>query len=176
MLPTSAGVEPATSWSPVGRASNWAIKAGFTLWVYLFIGVYCGLILLPSDSNAQRSFKSACATSLFVQNLPYTPEETLHHWLSKMRPVKNYIRLCICAGSFESPFGGYIYIRRYVCFCSTSHCSAVGPYFSRNGFLTRVKNSVGFVTRREEFDRIFHSCRTYSSPICDKLVRYQFYI
>ena len=54
--------------------------------------------------------------------------------------------------------------------------SYVEPYFSRNGFLTRVKNSVGFVTRREEFDRIFHSCRTYSSPICDKLVRYQFYI
>ena len=24
------GIEPATSWSPVGRASNWAIKAG--LW------------------------------------------------------------------------------------------------------------------------------------------------
>ena len=52
----------------------------------------------------------------------------------------------------------------------------VEPYFSRNGFLTHVKNSVGFVTRCEEFDRIFHSCRTYSSLICDKLVRYQFYI
>ena len=29
MLPTSAGVEPATSWSPVGRASNWATEADF---------------------------------------------------------------------------------------------------------------------------------------------------
>ena len=28
MLPTSAGVEPAISWSPVGRASNWATEAG----------------------------------------------------------------------------------------------------------------------------------------------------
>ena len=28
MLPTSAGVEPATFWSPVGRTSNWATKAG----------------------------------------------------------------------------------------------------------------------------------------------------
>ena len=28
MLPTSAGVEPVTSWSPVGRASNWATEAG----------------------------------------------------------------------------------------------------------------------------------------------------
>ena len=28
MLPTSTGIEPATSWSPVGRASNWATEAG----------------------------------------------------------------------------------------------------------------------------------------------------
>ena len=28
MLLTSAGVEPATSWSPVGRASNWPTEAG----------------------------------------------------------------------------------------------------------------------------------------------------
>ena len=28
MLPTSAGIEPATSWSPVGRASNCATEAG----------------------------------------------------------------------------------------------------------------------------------------------------
>ena len=28
ILPTSAGVEPATSWSPVGRASNCATEAG----------------------------------------------------------------------------------------------------------------------------------------------------
>ena len=29
MLLTSAGVEPATSWSPVGHASNWATEADF---------------------------------------------------------------------------------------------------------------------------------------------------
>ena len=28
MLPTSVGVEPATSWSSVGQASNWATEAG----------------------------------------------------------------------------------------------------------------------------------------------------
>ena len=28
MLLTLVGVEPATSWSPVGHASNWATKAG----------------------------------------------------------------------------------------------------------------------------------------------------
>ena len=32
MLPTSAGVEPATYWSPVGRASNRATKAGSCLY------------------------------------------------------------------------------------------------------------------------------------------------
>ena len=31
MLPTSAGVKPTTSWSPVGRASNWATEAGSSL-------------------------------------------------------------------------------------------------------------------------------------------------
>ena len=31
MLPTSAGVEPATSWSPVGRALKWATEAGSIL-------------------------------------------------------------------------------------------------------------------------------------------------
>ena len=31
MLPTSAGVEPGTSWSPVGRASNCAIEAGISV-------------------------------------------------------------------------------------------------------------------------------------------------
>ena len=35
MLPTSAGVEPATSWSPVGRASNCATEAGMVTMVYL---------------------------------------------------------------------------------------------------------------------------------------------
>ena len=28
ILPTSAEIEPATSWSPVGRASNWATETG----------------------------------------------------------------------------------------------------------------------------------------------------
>ena len=36
MLPTSAGVEPETSWSPVGRASNCSTEAGIfaeKIWV-----------------------------------------------------------------------------------------------------------------------------------------------
>ena len=31
MLPDQAGIEPATLWSSVGRASNWATKAGNNL-------------------------------------------------------------------------------------------------------------------------------------------------
>ena len=34
MLPTSVGIEPATSWSPVGRASNWATEASPCLFDY----------------------------------------------------------------------------------------------------------------------------------------------
>ena len=41
MLPTSAGVEPATSWSPVGRASNWATEAGYEILGHL---LYLGMI------------------------------------------------------------------------------------------------------------------------------------
>ena len=38
MLPTSAGVKPATSWSPVGRASNWATEAG--IWWTVTSNIY----------------------------------------------------------------------------------------------------------------------------------------
>ena len=40
MLPTSAGVEPATSWSPVGRASNCATEAGVSAKIYLVLRLY----------------------------------------------------------------------------------------------------------------------------------------
>ena len=35
MLPTSAGVEPVTSWSQVGRASNWATEAKYCLFSFI---------------------------------------------------------------------------------------------------------------------------------------------
>ena len=37
MLPDPAGIEPPTSWSPVGRASEWATEAGEIL-VYVYFG------------------------------------------------------------------------------------------------------------------------------------------
>ena len=42
MLPISAGVEPATSWSPVGRASNWATEAGY---IQVYIDIYVRISL-----------------------------------------------------------------------------------------------------------------------------------
>ena len=36
MLPTSTGVEPVTSWSPVGLASNLATEASYLFCLYLF--------------------------------------------------------------------------------------------------------------------------------------------
>ena len=46
-------------------------------------------------------------------NQPAHPhEETLHHWLSKMRPVNILIRLCECASWSESSLGAHV--KRYV--------------------------------------------------------------
>ena len=59
MLPTSAGVEPATSWCPVGRASNCATEAGrwfFKLRIHLYLFVWV-LVTLPDS----------------VQSVPTTP-------------------------------------------------------------------------------------------------------
>ena len=53
---------------------------------------------VPSDIRAQRRFKSACASVQSDQSLRCPHEETLHPWLSKMRPVKILIRLRECAG------------------------------------------------------------------------------
>ena len=51
---------------------------------------------LPSDMCAQQSLKSACAFAQSDLNLRCPHDETLHHLLSKMRPVKFPIRLCEC--------------------------------------------------------------------------------
>ena len=42
----------------------------------------------PSDMCVQRRLKSAGASAQSDQSFRYPHEETLHHWQSKMRPVK----------------------------------------------------------------------------------------
>ena len=66
---------------------------------------------LPSNICARRRLKSACPSAQSDHNLRCPHEETLHPWLSKMRPVKILIRLRECAGWSESPLGAHV--RRY---------------------------------------------------------------
>ena len=49
--------------------------------------------MIPTDMCAKRRLKSACASTQSAQSLCCEHEETLHPWLSKMRPVKNLIRM-----------------------------------------------------------------------------------
>ena len=64
------------------------------------------LICAPNDDSNQP----AHSRSLISLRCPH--EETLHPWLSKMRPVKTLIRLRECAGWSETSQGALI--RRYV--------------------------------------------------------------
>ena len=67
---------------------------------------------VSSDLCALQRFKSACASAQFDQSLFCPHEETLHPWLSKMRPVKILIRLRKCADWSESLLCAHV--RRYV--------------------------------------------------------------
>ena len=52
---------------------------------------------VPSYMCAQRRLESACASAQYIR-LSCPHEETLHHWLSKRRPVKILIKLRECTG------------------------------------------------------------------------------
>ena len=56
------------------------------------------VIKIPSDMFAQRRLKKACASAHSDQSLCCPHVETLHPWLSKMRPIKILVRLHECAG------------------------------------------------------------------------------
>ena len=67
---------------------------------------------LTSNLSGQRRLKSACASAQSDQSCHCQHKETLHHWLSKMRPAKILIRLRECADRSESSPGAHI--RMYV--------------------------------------------------------------
>ena len=64
-----------------------------------------------SDLRPQR-LKPAYASAQSDRSLRCQHKETLHPWLSKMRPVKIQIRLCNCTVWSESSLGPHV--RRYV--------------------------------------------------------------
>ena len=74
MLPTSAGVKPATSWSPVGRSSNWATEAGAAKWENVPIHMFAKHRLKSTCACAQsdQSFMSTWKyiASMVIQNTP----------------------------------------------------------------------------------------------------------
>ena len=61
-----------------------------------------------SDMCVKRRLKSACASAQSDQSLYCPHEETLHPWLSKMRPLKILIRLCECANWSEASLGAHV--------------------------------------------------------------------
>ena len=78
---------------------------------------------IPSEMCAQRdSNQPAHSRSLTSLRCPH--DETLHTWLSQMRPVKIRIRLRECAGWSQSSLGAHV--RRFVYRRS-------GPYFRKLG-------------------------------------------
>ena len=83
---------------------------------------------VPSVMCAKRRFKSACAFSQSGQSFRCPHDDSLHPWLSKIRPVKILISLRECAGWSESwlaarfwRYGSYVLykydMRRLVSFC-----------------------------------------------------------
>ena len=67
---------------------------------------------IPSGINDQWRLISACASTQSDQSLRCSYEETSHHWLSKMYPLKILISLRECAGWSESSLGAHTW--RYV--------------------------------------------------------------
>ena len=63
---------------------------------------------VPSEMCAQWRLRSACASAQSAQSLRCQHIETLHPWLSKMRPVKIQISLRESAGWSESSLGAHV--------------------------------------------------------------------
>ena len=97
---------------------------------------------VPSDMCARRRFKSARGSAQSDQNLRCPHEETLHHWLSKIRPRKILIRLCECTVWSESSLGTHV--RRYVFWRFTS--------FEQSIKLQKISGISTFQYRNRQFD------------------------
>ena len=77
MLPTSAGDEPATSWSPAGCASNWATEAG-----------------TKKKSRSTQGHHFSKLYWVHVLNAAYQAPESLAFWFQKRRILKGFYHIC----------------------------------------------------------------------------------
>ena len=85
MLPTSAGVEPAISWSPVRRASNWATEAGYTC-------VNCadvnGMIICLDKSGYQILMSTHNMLCGEIRKISTLLDWKKKHYINKTRTVR----------------------------------------------------------------------------------------
>ena len=91
----------------------------------------------PSEACSQQILKSFCASAQSDQSLRWPYEESLHPWLSKVRPVRILIRLRECAGWSESSPGAHVlrYIAgRFGSFVSLNAINILG----RNVIITQL--------------------------------------
>ena len=117
MLPTAVGVEPATSWSPVRHASNWATEAGIvarwlTVKVHLYVVIchvvfYMGWIIRFILSNLlhwlphQESIfllhtqRSVCKWYMYTElcRCGENSQDMLSHIFSEKNNIKNILTL-----------------------------------------------------------------------------------
>ena len=86
----------------------------------------------------KRRHNSDCASAHSDQSFRCPHEESLHPWISKMRPVKILIRLCECAGWSESSLGAHIpkYIFRR---CDSNHDIRIYPVFGLTDRQTNLR-------------------------------------
>ena len=101
-------------------------------------------------TKIQITAKSACTSSQTDQSFYYSYGVTLHHWLSKMRPMKILIRQCNCEGAHVH---GYVFWP----------CSIKQPisrnYQIKKGFLLSL---VGYVLWLWFFLDIFYTILYYT--------------
>ena len=105
MLTTSAGVEPTTSWSPVGRRIQLSHRGRLVVVVVEVLLVFLLLLLLLISRNIRKltfwnvrttKYKSVCASAQSYSSMRFLHGEKLHLWLSELCLVNILIRLCEC--------------------------------------------------------------------------------
>ena len=115
-----------------------------------------------SDLCAQRRLKSAYASAQSDQSLHCPHQETLHPWLSKMRPVKILISLRIWIWFFAGRIISkvryltmrFIYVRCKV--CESKQKKRVKYQVSTNGH-AKLADSKG-TNRSEKLVRMYRKC------------------
>ena len=92
-----AGVKPATSWSPVGRPSNWATKAGRPPWISRRGRMTVEMINLHDSYVAELRFKLVtCGSAIrHATNYMYTMESCLEWATENLIPPHIHCQLLL---------------------------------------------------------------------------------